>query len=122
VQDVDPDIHLSVYFRNLNNGPWFGINEKEDFSPASLMKLPILIMYLKWSEEDPSILKKTVKLEKNPNSLPQMIQPIQQGEIGKEYSIEELLSMLIVYSDNSVLGALLSQIPEAIYNKVFTDL
>ncbi len=30
--------HISVYFRDLNNGPWFGINEKEEFSPASLLK------------------------------------------------------------------------------------
>ena len=27
--------HVSVYFRDLNNGPWFGINEKEPFSPGS---------------------------------------------------------------------------------------
>ena len=27
---------VSIYFRDLNNGPWIGINEKEEFSPASL--------------------------------------------------------------------------------------
>jgi beta-lactamase class A len=37
----------SVYFRDLNNGPWFGINEKEYFTPASLIKVPILITYYK---------------------------------------------------------------------------
>lgn len=42
--------HLSVYFRNLNNGGWFGLEEKEYFSPASLMKLPILMAYIKKSE------------------------------------------------------------------------
>jgi hypothetical protein len=38
---------FSVYFRDLNNGPWVGVNEKEFFSPASLMKTPILIGFLK---------------------------------------------------------------------------
>jgi beta-lactamase class A len=79
-------------------------------------------MYMKWSEENKSILTKKITLEKNPGTIPQMIRPIKQGEIGKEYTIEELLYMLIIYSDNSVLGALLSQIPEDIYNRVFTDL
>jgi beta-lactamase class A len=42
--------NLSVYFRNLNNGNRFGIEEKEMFSPASLMKLPLLMAYYKKSE------------------------------------------------------------------------
>ena len=37
----------SVYVRDLNNGPWLGFNEKEKFSPASLMKVPLLISCLK---------------------------------------------------------------------------
>ena len=58
IENAHPDTHLSLYFRNLKNGPWFGINENASFSPASLMKLPILLMYLKWKEEDPNILQR----------------------------------------------------------------
>ena len=47
---------LSVYFRNLNNGPWFGIRENEKYIPASLMKLTLLISYMKWWEEDPGLM------------------------------------------------------------------
>lgn len=50
----------SIYYRDLNNGPWFGINEKEYFSPASLIKVPILIAYLKKAETDPSLLQKKI--------------------------------------------------------------
>lgn len=46
-------INLSVYFRNLTNGNWFGIEEKELFSPASLMKLPLLLAYYKLEEQQP---------------------------------------------------------------------
>src|SRR6185369_10918084 len=31
----------SVYFRDLNNGPWFGINQDNNYFPASLLKLPL---------------------------------------------------------------------------------
>lgn len=53
--EKNPDIYLSVYFRNLRNGPWFGINEETSFAPASLMKLPVAIAYLKWLEIRPEI-------------------------------------------------------------------
>ena len=38
--------HISVYVRELNNGPWIGIAENEPYSPASLLKVPILIAAL----------------------------------------------------------------------------
>src|SRR5687767_10298913 len=33
----------SVYYRDLDNGQWIGLNEKEYFTVASLIKLPVLI-------------------------------------------------------------------------------
>jgi beta-lactamase class A len=42
--------HISVYLRALNNGDRLGIDEKEYFSPASLIKVPVLMAYLKKSE------------------------------------------------------------------------
>ncbi|MDP3837065.1 MAG: hypothetical protein Q8Q67_03110 [bacterium] len=48
--------YASVYFRDLNNGPWVGINEDEEFTPASLLKVPLMISYLKIAEAFPSVL------------------------------------------------------------------
>ena len=48
----------SVYFRDLNNGSWFGIGEKEKFSPKSLLKLPLMMAYFKWAESNPFVLRK----------------------------------------------------------------
>ena len=31
-------MHVAVYLRDLNNGPWIGINEKEEFSSSSLLE------------------------------------------------------------------------------------
>ena len=51
---------VSVYFRDLDNGNWFGIREDEKFSPVIQLKLPILIAYFKWSEDNPLVLRKKI--------------------------------------------------------------
>ena len=38
---------ISVFYRNLSNRQWFGVNENENFSPGSLLKLPLAITYYK---------------------------------------------------------------------------
>lgn len=48
----------AVYFRDLNNGPWFGINEKEYFSPGSLLKLPLMISIFKAAESNPGFYRR----------------------------------------------------------------
>ena len=50
---------MSIYFRNLETGDWVGINQNEDYDPASLLKVPVMILYLKHAESDPSILSRT---------------------------------------------------------------
>src|ERR1035437_10032886 len=37
---------VAIRFRDLNNGPWFGINDTDDFSPSSLLKTPVMMAYL----------------------------------------------------------------------------
>ena len=64
-----PDIHMGVYVRNLNNGPWFGINENEAYSPASLMKVPVLMTYLRWAEIEPNLLNKKLFLDETEHSI-----------------------------------------------------
>lgn len=116
-------VHISVYFRDLNNGPWFGINEKEKFAPASLLKVPILMSYLKLAESDPQLFAKTIKFEKGyDRNAPENIRPSKWIEAGKTYKIEELLYMMIVYSDNNAQYLLLRNIDMRVFAKPFIDL
>ncbi|MBP9181152.1 MAG: serine hydrolase [Bacteroidia bacterium] len=55
----NPEILISYYFRDLDNGIWIGINEKEEFAPASLFKLPLMLAILKEAESNPAILSAT---------------------------------------------------------------
>jgi beta-lactamase class A len=66
---------VSLYYRDLNNGPWIGINENEEFSPASLLKVPLMIAYLKMTETEPSILKEKIKINNHQNLIAQNINP-----------------------------------------------
>jgi len=115
---------ISVYFRDLNNGPWIGIREKEYFAPASLLKVPIMITYLKESEKNPEILNEKIEFlkEDGDRNEKQSIKPQIALEEEKEYSVDELLERMIVYSDNNALALLAKHIGKEKIDQVFTDL
>ncbi len=99
--------NLSVFFRDLNNGPTFNIHGEEGYIPASLLKLPLLITYYKLAEDDPSILERELSQNVLSNNVPQRYPPSQMIEQGKKYKIDDLLRRIIVYSDNRALEVLL---------------
>lgn len=114
----------SVYYRDLNNGPWFGINEKEYFSPASLVKVPILIAYLKKAETDPTILQKKLIVSSDPttgNNI-QNIKPSVVTVTNNEYTIDKLLEEMIIYSDNNAYNTLVTNLTGEEMMKVYQDL
>ena len=95
---------VAVYFRDLHNGPSFGINDREKFIPASLLKVPVLMAYLKTAEENSILLThKLVYKGIDDRSLTQMIVNENVMEIGKSYTVDELLFRMIAHSDNDAL-------------------
>jgi beta-lactamase class A len=111
----------SVYFRDLNNGGSFGINENIKFAPASLLKLPIMIAYLKLAETTPDLLEKkliyvggqiTLNNAKNIDAL----------VIGKEYSVDDLIFRMISLSDNDAFELLFKNIDPTSIKKIYTEL
>ncbi|TSC79613.1 MAG: beta-lactamase [Candidatus Peregrinibacteria bacterium Gr01-1014_25] len=86
---------VSVYFRDLENGPWFGIDEQALFSPASMIKLPLLVAYYKRAEVDPDVLKQRVGVQGS--TLP-----------SGAYVIDDLLRSTIIDSSNDALPILFS--------------
>jgi beta-lactamase class A len=117
-------IYISVYFRDMLNGPWFGINQDETFAPASLLKVPLMIAYLKYAELYPLILSSGLVYNESdmPYELTQNILPREHMENGKSYTIEDLIYRMIAYSDNASKDMLLSNIDKSILDEVYTDL
>ena len=113
----------SLYFRDLGNGPWIGINEDEKFTPASLLKVPVMITYYRLAEENPDVLKKEILITSDyeDKATPNII-PEKKAEIGKKYNVQTLIEYMITESDNRATNALISNLPGDSLNKTFTDL
>ncbi|MFW0862095.1 MAG: serine hydrolase [Candidatus Komeilibacteria bacterium] len=117
------DIQASVYYRNLNNGPWFTINKDLHFSGASLNKIPLAIAYLKLSEATPGILDKEITLDSNecPHR-PQLFEPQDELVNGQNYTVRYLLEKLLTQSNNDAECMLFKNIDYKFIRKVYNDL
>ncbi len=92
--------HLSIYFRDLNNGPRFGIGEYDKFHPASLRKVPVLIAYLHMADLEPDILNMTTFFSGKLNADPNIEDSEQTIAPNTSYTVRDLLTKMIVFSDN----------------------
>lgn len=117
--------YVSVYFRDLNNGPSFGINSNELFAPASLLKVPLMIAYYKMAEDDPAILTTKVKNEvSNSNEIynAQIFKASKQLEPNAEYTVDELIDRMIIYSDNVAYKILYDRMDPQKRDSIYSDL
>lgn len=128
VQDlIDEEINkkntnfISVYFRDLNNGPWFGINENEKFTPGSLLKVPIMMSVFKSAESNFAFLQKKIPYNGG-SETSQYFKPEKEIEAGKKYSVEELTGYMIKYSDNNAGFLLVSALTLEQLRSSYADL
>ena len=98
-------IKASVYLRDLTDNHWAGIAEQDKYEPASLLKVVVMMVYLKKSETDPGLLKKELLYNQK--------DPVKDFDsesnlvYGNKYSVDELISDMIINSDNGALNTLL---------------
>lgn len=94
---------VSVYFRDMRDGPVFGINETADFAPASLMKLPLVFALFHIEEEQPGFLQQKTRYISESEGIPPIVQ-VERPSVplthGTEYTLEELMKIMLIYSDN----------------------
>lgn len=90
----------SVYVRKVNNGAWISVNDSERYSPGSLLKVPLLIYYLKEAEKNPAILKRRIYFSGHFDVPRAPIFTSKGLTPGTSYPVEELLRFMAVYSDN----------------------
>lgn len=113
------DIETSVYYRDLVNGNWYGYAENTQFAPQSLLKLPTVIAYFKLAEENPAILNEMIDYEEKIDSnLPEDL----VLQLGKKYSVEELIERTLQLSDNASFNLLVAAIQPKFIQQVHEDL
>jgi len=91
---------VAVYFRSLTNGIWMGINERKKFAPASLLKVPVMMAYFKDAEKNPNLLSTKVAFSFTFNPDAQYIKAAPNKNLKNEYTIDELIQIMIEKSDN----------------------
>lgn len=96
----------SVYFRDLDNGQWTGVNENAVYDPSSMLKVIVMMAALKLAEQDPSIMAKKLYYA-GPDQTNQNYPPDDHLSPGN-YSVSNLLTAMIRYSDNGAFKALRS--------------
>lgn len=114
---------ISLYYRDLNNGPWIGLGENDFYSPASLLKVPIMIAALKYAEGNNDFLKKKIKYSQHTeDGIVQNITDNDMVKLGNSYTIEQLMEYMIISSDNEAKNLILFNLPESVMNDVYSDL
>jgi len=113
---------ISFYLRDLNNGPWIGFDEKEDFIGASLLKVPVLIAYFKIAQENKDLLDQEYVYTEKFSNFDQIIKPEKEIELGKSYKVSELIEYMINYSDNSAAQLLAVHLTDNQINSVFESI
>lgn len=114
--------HISVYYRDLNNGPWFGINEENNYAPQSLLKLPIMIAYLKLSQTNPELLDKTIVYDQFLYQAKDNSAEVDYYQADQSYQVNQLIERMIIYSDNTAFNILVKNINQQDIQKVHQDL
>jgi len=93
-----------IYFNYLNNGSWIGLNEKDNFTAASLVKVPLAMSIFKSIEHGQLSLTQKYALEEL--DLDSNFGDLYKKGAGASFSILELIEIMLSQSDNTARGAL----------------
>lgn len=104
--------NASLYFRDLNNGPTFYFNEQEEFAPMSLLKLPMMVAVYKYVENNPKQLEEKLRTPSGFGQNSQIMESEKTLSPDTEYSIDEIVRYMIVYSDNRAIDMLAAWLDE----------
>ena len=114
---------ISIEFVNIERTAQFDIGAAVTYKPASMVKLPMMISYLKQHEDDPDLLNRRLTLQQMPPAaFTPEFPPKRRLPLGKEYSINELLQAMISRSDNDAAYTLFSYMHPGELAHLYQDL
>lgn len=113
----------SVFVRDLKSTRFLTVNEQEKFVMASLLKVPLAMAAYKLAEVEPEVLNQKLTFEEKDNLYGQQYFKVSNElQINKSYSIEELISRSIIYSDNSAAQTLSKYYAPGFFTKILDAL
>ena len=111
----------SVYLRVYSHNVWTCVNENEKFDPGSLFKVPVLIAILKQNEIAPGFLNKQIPYNQRIDAGKNVAFASKTIQLGRSYTIKELLIYMIKYSDNNATILLEKNLEPKILQRLFSD-
>ena len=109
----------SFYFEDLKSGYVFGYNEHVKMTSAGCMKLPVAMAVMKKAEEGALRLEDSVLLKKEDRAKGSGILKVLNS---REYTVQELIIVMLVLSDNTATQKLVNLIGHAELQKKFKEM
>jgi beta-lactamase class A len=109
--------NIGFFLQDSTTGAWLGINEKTGFTPASLLKIPIMLGILKKVTLEEISLKDSMKIL--PEDLDSNSGKLYKKGAGYEISFWNLLEEMILASDNTAKNVLRRQLSPSELNAIF---
>ena len=120
--------NISVYFRALKSSRWIDINKDTMYTPASLLKVFVMMAYYKEADDanKPNVLQQQVffqgtstpAIDVDGNIIPHLARY-------KFYTVDKLIKQMIIYSDNEAAITLIDNFSSKTwdaFNVIFSDL
>lgn len=99
-----------IYFAYLNNDSWIGVNEREYFTAASTIKVPLAMSVMHAVEERKISLDDTYTVQSE--DLDDNFGELYKTAEGKTFTIRELMKITLEESDNTASSALFHALQE----------
>ncbi len=116
-------VEAGYYFRQLNDGIWIGIREREKILPGSILKIPLAMAILLKAEHDPAILARKIVFPGSPEGAPVQMFPVPDAlVVGKAYTVKILIERMLRFSDNNAVGLLQEIVQDDEFNTALREL
>jgi beta-lactamase class A len=113
----------SILIKEFDRGEWTALNAEEQYHPASLMKVVLLLGYLRFAENTPDLFEQKWLFDKAQNYFQEFPQYYSTPSIepGKVYTVHELLYYMVAHSDNNATWMLASRLDKSHLQKIFAE-
>lgn len=112
---------VSVFYQDLASGSWTGVNQDEVYDPASMIKVAVMLAYLRKAQDHPEVMDEQLVYSGNDNDAEEFKpdHPLVQGQ---SYAVRDLIIAMIEQSDNVALRLLENNIENTYISSVFDAL
>lgn len=114
---------FAVHVTDLESCRWFELGSAETFHPASMMKVPLALTWMKRSLADPTVLGRRLVFDVPPEAESREDKNLPTALVsGQGYEVADLLRRMLVDSRNDAKWLLNRDVPTSALDEVWTDL